>query len=131
MGEFYKCLIVIIYSSLSPYLFSNFIIYFLCLCFFYYFVGDWKLKRQSKQFSGAKQEKFSKQNIQRQQLSTAALPAWRRGAETTGQKLSTATLAVWHWNMGNRTSDWQFPDPIFCNDDYKSLISPKLGVNCF
>ena len=35
-NEFFdKCLIVIIYSSLSLYLFSNFIVYFLCLCCFF------------------------------------------------------------------------------------------------
>ena len=55
-----KCLIVIIYSSLSLYLFSNFIVYFLYFCCF---VGDWELKGQLEYFSGAKQEKFSKQDF--------------------------------------------------------------------
>ena len=33
MGEFDKCVIVIIYSSISLYLFSNFVVYFLGFMF--------------------------------------------------------------------------------------------------
>ena len=77
-----KCLNVIIYSSLSPYLFCNYIVYFICLCLFLCFVVDWELKGQSERFLGAKQEKFSKQYIQRQKLIAAVLAAWRHGAES-------------------------------------------------
>ena len=34
-----------------------------------------------------------------------------------------------HWHAGNRTPNWQFPDPVLGNDAYRSLLSPKFNLD--
>ena len=75
------------------YLFSNFIVYFLCLCCFCCFVGDWELKGQSERFSGKKKKKKGKIQQVREVHATTTQRCNTELLASIKQKLSIAVLA--------------------------------------